>query len=331
MSVGACVSCCCSSAFPWSVASRSRRSPDPSPKKWGRFPRITRAFWQAWLLRDPAFESLRIPALKDPSQASFLVENLVWVLLGELTAGRIDSGDPKVQTTYQRAGRELIRLGPESAPALAEVLSLGLGMGPVAVEDLLVQIGGPAVGPLLLQLGRTDSEVPRRRAVKALAAMAAKGIPDGADAELVRDTLGEHLAGDSDWIVRSQCALALAPWGRRTAKEMAHSARLLVPALKDGDDSVCTDVVHGLGSPGGSADLSRADQPLGEKREQRGRQAGPADPGRPARHDPQKERADPVRMAQLVARLPFRNPFPIRTAIRRHGFEGRKLARRALG
>ena len=220
--------------------------PNIQPKRMGEIPEDYSELWRAWLLQDGSYLGLQERARIDPQKSAFLVENLISVLLGELTAGRIDSGDPAVPTTYERARRELIRLGPQSTSALAEVLPLGLGMGPVAVEDLLVAIGAPSVAPLLGQLERTEAPLPRRRAVKALAALAAGGIPAGADAESVREALGQHLKTDDDWIVRSQCALALAPWGRRTAQDMAHSARFLVPALKDGDDSVRQDAVHGL-------------------------------------------------------------------------------------
>ncbi|MCB9906561.1 MAG: HEAT repeat domain-containing protein [Planctomycetes bacterium] len=221
-------------------------APKPQPTRLGEIPEAYRELWKAWLLRDPRYTALREAALQDPHQTIFLVENLVSVLLGEITAGRVDTEANGLPTTLGRVRRELVEIGPQSAPALAEVLPLGLGLGPVAVEDLLVQIGSPAVGPILEQLKRKDSDLARRRAAKALAAMADRGIPAGAPASEVREALGQCLLHDSDWIVRSQSALALAPWGRRSAADMADSSRFLVPSLKDPDASVRTDVVHAL-------------------------------------------------------------------------------------
>ncbi len=205
-----------------------------------------RELWRAFLRRDPAYADLRDVALEDPKRTTFLVENLVATMLAELTAGRIDSGDPKRPTLYARAQRELVEIGEVSAPALAEVLPLGLGMGPVAAGELLVQIGAPAVPPLLEQLARREHVVARRRAAKALGDLAQSGIPPGSDAQSVRAALGAHLADDPDWIVRSQCALALGPWGKRSVHEMNHSASFLIAGLRDPDSSVRTDVVHGL-------------------------------------------------------------------------------------
>ena len=62
----------------------------------------------------------------------------------------------------------------------------------------------------------------------------------------MRAALGAHLQSDPDWIVRSQCALALGPWGKRSVHEMNHSANFLLAGLKDSDEGVRTDVVHGL-------------------------------------------------------------------------------------
>ncbi len=209
-------------------------------------PEEYRTLWRSWLRQDPRYEDLREEALADPRRAIFLVENLVATMLGELTAGRIDSQDPERPTLYARAQKELVEIGPHSAPALAEVLPLGLGMGPVAAGELLVKIGAPSVPPLLEQLARTDHPVARRRAAKALGDMAQSGIPPGADAQAVRAALGAGLKGDPDWIVRSQCALALGPWGKRSVHEMNHSASFLIAGLRDGDEGVRTDVVHGL-------------------------------------------------------------------------------------
>jgi HEAT repeat protein len=175
---------------------------------------------------------------------------LIAVVLGELTAGRVDSGTKSEPSTLQRARMELVALGPLSANALSEVLVLGAGLGPVAVEELLIQIGGPAVEPLLIQLARDDTPTARRRASRTLGEIAFQRIPAGMTTEAVRAALSERLQKDKDWIVRSQCALALASWGRSTPQDMSSSAGQLVRGLVDPDDQVRRDVIQALGRLG---------------------------------------------------------------------------------
>ncbi|MCP5020464.1 MAG: HEAT repeat domain-containing protein [bacterium] len=216
----------------------------------GDMPESYAQLWQAWLLDDPRYSSLRNAAKQDPAQIQFLVENLIGVMLGEVSWGRVLSGPPGAPTTLERARIELLNLRTASVVALTEVLVLGSGLGPVAVEDLLIEIAGPAVGPLLLQLARIDNAMARRRASHTLAEIAFQRIPAGMDTGPIRFALAERLHGDEDWIVRSQCALALAAWGRSTHGDMAETSRQIAPALLDEDAGVRKDAIQALGRLG---------------------------------------------------------------------------------
>ncbi|MEZ6005161.1 MAG: HEAT repeat domain-containing protein [Planctomycetota bacterium] len=223
-------------------------APEPEPAQLtplNELPAEYADLWRAWKTRSPEYPDLRDAALADPARTRFLVENLIDDLLTELTAGNVDTGREDQSPRYRLVGAELVHLGPHSAPALAEVMTFGLGLGPVAVEGLLLQIGTPAVAPLVGLLERKEP-VARRRGAKALGEIQ----PDFADPRLdhpaVRAALGARLQSDDDWIVRSQCALAMARWGRHDPETAADAARYLVPALADADLDVRKDVVHGL-------------------------------------------------------------------------------------
>ncbi len=228
----------------------SKKPPVENRKRLGDLPESYSKLWKAWLLQDPRYSVLREGALQDPELTDFLVENLIGVVLGELSSGRVQSGPPGEPTSLERGRRELVELGAHATGALSEVLVLGSGLGPVAVEDLLVEIGGPSVEPLLAQLARDDAPVARRRASRCLGEIAFKRIPAGLSTVPVRQALGHHLENDEDWIVRSQCALALASWGRSTPGDMAESSRAIVRCLVDEDDGVRKDVLQALGRLG---------------------------------------------------------------------------------
>ncbi len=226
---------------------------EPKPEsmvRLGDLPEAYAQLWRAWLLDDPHYSDLRKAAMEDPAQVQFLVENLVGVMLGELSWGRVLSGPPGQPTTLERARIELLDLREHSVVALTEVLVLGSGLGPVAVESLLVRMGGLSVPPLLAQLARLDNALARRRASHALAEIAFQRIPAGMGTAQVRAALAERLHGDEDWIVRSQSALALAAWGRSTLEDMADTGRQIVPALLDEDEGVRKDAIQALGRLG---------------------------------------------------------------------------------
>jgi HEAT repeat protein len=232
-------------------ADQIQRKPIPENRvRLGDLPESYAQLWKAWLLQDPRYSNLREQIRSDPRLTDFLVENLIGVVLGELSAGRVQSGPAAQPTSLKRAQRELVELGAASTFALSEVLVLGTGLGPVAVEDLLIEIGGASVEPLLRQLDRNDSPLARRRASRTLGEIAFQRIPAGMTTEVVRAALAQHLQEDDDWIVRSQCALALASWGRSTPEDMAVSSRQIVPALGDEDDSVRKDAIQALGRLG---------------------------------------------------------------------------------
>ncbi|MDF1729450.1 MAG: HEAT repeat domain-containing protein [Sulfitobacter sp.] len=195
-----------------SGAGAAKKPPVENRKRLGDLPESYSKLWKAWLLKDSRYPMLREAALADPDTTRFLVENLIGVVLGELSSGRVLSGPPGQPTSLERARLELVDLGAASTHALSEVLVLGSGLGPVAVEDLLVEIGGPSVDPLLAQLARKDSPVARRRASRTLGEIAFQRIPANMTTEVVRTALAECLENDEDWIVRSQSALALASW-----------------------------------------------------------------------------------------------------------------------
>ncbi|MDF1838626.1 MAG: HEAT repeat domain-containing protein, partial [Planctomycetota bacterium] len=233
-----------------SGAGAAKKPPVENRKRLGDLPESYSKLWKAWLLKDSRYPMLREAALADPDTTRFLVENLIGVVLGELSSGRVLSGPPGQPTSLERARLELVDLGAASTHALSEVLVLGSGLGPVAVEDLLVEIGGPSVDPLLAQLARKDSPVARRRASRTLGEIAFQRIPANMTTEVVRTALAECLENDEDWIVRSQSALALASWGRSTPSDMADCSRPIVRALADEDDGVRKDVLQALGRLG---------------------------------------------------------------------------------
>ncbi|MCA9003402.1 MAG: HEAT repeat domain-containing protein, partial [Planctomycetes bacterium] len=85
------------------------------------------------------------------------------------------------------------------------------------------------------------------RASRALGEIAFQRIPANTPTAPVRAALADHLKNDRDWIVRSQCALALASWGRSTTEDMAQTSGPLVAALVDEDEQVRKDVLQALG------------------------------------------------------------------------------------
>ena len=198
-----------------------------------------RQAWEAWQRGGGRWELAREEVRRDPELVRFLVDNLVRELVKSYDRSRL-SRPGEQPGPFERAGAELVRLAPQSAPVLAEMLALRDGIVAFLAADLLVRIGVLGLEPVSAKLAHPEVEV-RRRAAELLGR-----LPHGGESEArFEKALGRLAEKDPAWIVRAQAAGALGARGARHTHK-GYAAGVLARCLADADASVAESAARGL-------------------------------------------------------------------------------------
>jgi len=205
----------------------------------GDLPAAQREVLEAWRAGSATWAAERERVLADPELERFLVDNLVLQMVRSYDRAAIGSAQ-HLESPFNRAQAELVRLHASSVPVLVELLLVGDDIVAFLAADTLRRIGAPAVDAVAARI-----EVPvveqRRRVVELLGALPES--PSGEPALLGK--LERRVAEDEAWIVRAQAARSLGARGaRRTEKGPAVAA--LARALSDPDPEVVRTAVQGL-------------------------------------------------------------------------------------
>jgi len=206
-------------------------------------PERQREVLAAWQQGGAAWEVERARVAADPELASFLVDNLIVVMVRAFDRSAI--GTPaRPDAPFDRAQAELVLWGDRSTPVLVELLGVRDGIVAFLAADTLERIGVPAVEPVSLKLSAEDPEL-RRRAAELLGKLPNAGGTEPA----VLERLGKCVEHDEVWIVRAQAARALAARGSRHTQK-GYAAAVLSRALADPDPEVVKNALAGLATLG---------------------------------------------------------------------------------
>ncbi len=193
------------------------------------------------------WEQARAEALEDPAAARFLADNLALEMVRAYQAGAMDTALRRGDT-FERAQRELARLGPVARPLLVEMVASRDTMLAFLGADTL-RLAGPGQAEALLPLFEHSRDEVRRRAVELGGELETEGAEEGA----LRALLAQRLTQDRAWIVRAQAARSLGERGRR-ARELGPAAEALRGALEgalaDRDRAVRAEAARALGEVG---------------------------------------------------------------------------------
>lgn len=205
-------------------------------------PESYRQAWRAWYEESEEWPRLREQVSEDPELAAFLVDNLVRVMVRFYDhAALAERGE--LPGPFERARRELVYLGPHSAPVCIELVVVGDGPVAFLASDVLDSIDDPRwTLPVAERLAAEDARE-RRRAAGLLALLPhARG-----DEEVVWDLLEVAALTDAEWSVRAQ---AVETVGVRAAlaRELSRPRRILSLALADDDSKVVQTACAALGS-----------------------------------------------------------------------------------
>ncbi len=189
--------------------------------------------WRAWLEQDPTWPEIRAEALSEPALARFLVDNLARQMMGNYGDSRLMTLDDARLGRFERARADLLVMHDYSVPVLVELLAIGNSQVDALVTDLLLDIGRPAIVPVVSLLEREEPNEARMRAARVLG-----DLPHApADEDAVRAALMLRLAEDPEWLVRSNAASALGKRGARD-RQTTDTRKALIRGLTDEDHAV---------------------------------------------------------------------------------------------
>ncbi|MAE29605.1 MAG: hypothetical protein CMJ87_11610 [Planctomycetes bacterium] len=188
-------------------------------------PETHRDLWNAYLAAGnssqdrAAWERARSEALEDPRLCAFLVDNLLRQLVRAWDRSQL-AATGHLPGPFERARRELARLGPLAVPTLVELMAMADGSVALLAADVLAEIGAPALGPTAALLER-EAAAARRRGAELLGRLprgeaaprrgtgAAEASAESCSEVALVAALGRRLLQDTEWVVRAQAARAL--------------------------------------------------------------------------------------------------------------------------
>lgn len=203
-------------------------------------PELQRSLWEAWIAGGAPWEARRAQDLHDPRLARFLGDNLFRVMVRAYSSGAL-ARRGELPGPYERARRDLVEMGGAVAPFLVEMIEVADSVVSFLAGDVLVRMDDPQVAVAVAGRLVAEQREARRRAAELLAR-----LPHARSREAeVNEPLMRCLAGDLEWSVRAECALALGARGARArSREAARQA--LEAALADPDPAVGGAACEGL-------------------------------------------------------------------------------------
>jgi hypothetical protein len=196
--------------------------------------------WRAWYEESEEWLQLREGVQRDPQLASFIVDNLLRVMVRFYDHGAL-AARGELPGPFERAQHELVFLAPHSAPVCIELAIVGDGPVSFLAGDVLERIDDSRwTLPVALRL--RDEEVATRRRS---AALLEKLPPAREEEEDVWDLLEEVALEDTDWSVRAQ---AVGTVGVRAGRvgDLTRPRRILCRALGDSDPTVVQAACRGI-------------------------------------------------------------------------------------
>jgi hypothetical protein len=198
----------------------------------------------AWKQDGPAWREIRQQALEDPPLATFLVDNLIDVMVESYTRALI-SAPGELAGPFERARADLVYLHDYSGPMLIELVLVGDNVVSFLAADTLAEMKDPALSPPVARRLSDPERESRRRAAELLGR-----LPNALDDEPeVIERLGHALAQDPEWAVRAQAVLAMGERGQRV-REVEKPRRHISGALSDPDPAVVEAACRALSALG---------------------------------------------------------------------------------
>ena len=233
---------CAGTSCAGSSAGSSRGGDDASVVAVEALPERERAVLEAYGAGGAAWEQMRAEVRADPALARFTIENLVIEMVRAHDA-LVGAEPARARAALDRSRAELVRLAPQSVPALTELFALGDEIVSNQVGQVLTLIDRPSDGVAagVAALLAVPEPRTRQRAARLLGGLGSAGVAE----ERVLAALAQAAGGDPAWAVRAEAARAL---GLRAGRgRVTRGARgTLERVLADPDPAVATCAAEGL-------------------------------------------------------------------------------------